>query len=173
MLSMSSIDRRLIRAAARYDTPEQMSEYVMRELSPAQCLDRVNELLKSKSQLDEVQERRLLVLQIAEHLDWLKENRGDKDTWASISRMYKLLSDQIERTNVNVEDVSVKLAEAHATFFTEGFLLGFNKVLDLLRDRNIIEGELDEAETLELVQAGVSESSEYLKGVTAREMMND
>lgn len=169
ILPERSIDRRLLRAAARRATAEEMSEAVLGQLTPAECLDRVKTILDSKNIWDEIEERRLLLIDIAEWLDWLKDQRDNTKSWQAINRALKLMSDQIERSNINVNDVSTKLAAAHAGYFTEGYLAGFNKVLDLLREREIIEAEIEDDEMFELVKAGVDESQEYLKKVTVRE----
>lgn len=161
-----------MRAAAKRATAEEMSEAVLGQLTPGECLDRVKTLLSSKDVWDEIEERRLILIEIAEWLDWLKDQRENTKSWASINRALKLMSDQVERSNLNIGDVSTKLAAAHAQFFTDGFLLGFNKVLETLRDREIIEGEVEDEEMLELVKIGIEESQEYLKKVTAREVVD-
>lgn len=113
-----------------------------------------------------------MLFQMAEHLDFLKNQRDNPKSWPHLSRMYKVLSDQIERSNITVSDVSTKLAEAHANYYTEGFLLGFNKVLEIMREREILEGDIEDDQILELVQSGIGESSEYLSKVTARETVD-
>ncbi len=104
-----------------------MSEAVLGRLTPAQCAERVNHLITSKTTLDEVQERRLLLIQMAEHLDWMKEQRSNPKSWGALNRAYKLLSDQIERTNINVGDINTKLASRYAEYFVNGFTIGFEK----------------------------------------------
>lgn len=162
----SSVDRRLLRSAAKYETPEQMSERVLGQLTPAQCIDRVKTLLSSRTVLDEVEERRLLLISMAEHLAWLKEKRNDPQSWNAIARSFKLLSDQIERTNINVNDVSTKLAEAHAQMYVEAYMLGFNALLTALTERNMIEVEAEEVQ--ELAGVGISAASRYLEGQTQK-----
>lgn len=166
LLPQSSVDRRLLKAAREYKTPNEMSEAVLRQLTPAQCAVRVQEMLDSKTTLDEVQERRLLVIGMAEHLEWLREQRDNPQSWNAIARSYKLLSDQIERTNVNVNDVSTKLAEAHAQMYVEAYVLGFNALLKALADKDVIEVEPEIIE--ELSRVGIAESSRYLETQTQR-----
>lgn len=166
LIPESSVDRRLLRSAAKYETPEQMSDRVLGQLTPAQCIDRVKTLLSSRTVLDEVEERRLLLISMAEHLDWLKEKRNDPQSWNAIARSYKLLSDQIERTNINVNDVSTKLAESHAQMYVEAYMLGFNALLAALTERNMIEIEAEEVQ--ELAGVGISAASRYLEGQTQK-----
>lgn len=166
ILPASSIDRRLISAAARYASAEEMSEAVMGKLTPAQCLERVNYLLDAKTPSDEIRERRLLLISMAEHLDWLKTKRDDPGSWSSLARMYKVLSDQIERTNINVSDMSTKLASDHARFFMDAIAIGFDKVIKAITERDEIV--IPDEEVIELLEIGASASGEYLEKVTSK-----
>lgn len=166
ILPSSSMDRRLLRAAAKYATPNELSEAVLGKLSPAQAAERVKELLDSKTILDEVQERRLALFTMAEHLDWLKSQRDNPKAWGPTARMFKIVSDQIERANINLTDVSTKLATDHAQYFIDGFVLGFEKVLRALQERDEIE--IPEEEIIELMEVGAHASREYVERVTAR-----
>lgn len=166
LLPQTSLDRRLLRSAAKYESPEQMSERVLGQLTPAQCIDRVKTLLESRTVLDEVEERRLLLISMAEHLDWLRDQRENPKSWNAIARSYKLLSDQIERTNLNVNDVSTKLAEAHAASYVEAYMLGFNALLKALAERDMID--VDPEEVKELVTIGITESNRYLETQTQK-----
>lgn len=166
LLPQTSLDRRLLRSAAKYETPEQMSERVLGQLTPAQCIDRVKTLLSSRTILDEVEERRLLLISMAEHLDWMRDQRENPKSWNAIARSYKLLSDQIERTNINVNDISTKLAEDHARMFVEGISVGFNMLLKTLAERDMLAiSPEDQPELLELVAV---ESSRYLETQTQK-----
>lgn len=168
ILPPSSIDRRLIRGAAKYLTPQELSESVLGQLSPAQAQDRVLELLESKTILDEVKERRLLLIQMAEHLDWMKDQRENPKSWTAISRMYKVLSDQIERSNINVADITGKLGQEHAMYFVEALSLGFDKIVRAIAERNEIV--IPEEDILELTQVGSEASKEYLDRVTVKSL---
>ena len=139
----------------------------MGQLTPAQCAERVQELLASKTMLDEVAERRLLLVQMAEHLDWMKSQRENPASWSSIARMYKVLSDQVERTNINVSDISTKLAEDHARFFADAIVLGFEKMIRRIEESSDIVIEDDEFQ--EILEVGASTSEKYLEGVTVRD----
>lgn len=163
ILPKSSIDRRLLKLASKYASPNEMSEAVLGQLTPAQCGDRVREILDSKTMLDEVQERRLLLIQMAEHLDFLKERREDDSSWSNISRMFKILSDQIERTNVSMDDVSSRLAVDHAAFFVQGYVKALDRALILLAERGIVVNDED---IIEVSESGVREGQRYLESVT-------
>lgn len=166
LLPQTSLDRRLLRSAAKYESPEQMSERVLGQLTPAQCIDRVKTLLESRTVLDEVEERRLLLISMAEHLDWLRDQRENPKSWNAIARSYKLLSDQIERTNINVNDVSTRLAASHAEYFVNGFMIGFDKALSTIAAST--DQPID-AEVVSLaIEAGVVEAKSYIDGVTLK-----
>ena len=168
ILPASSVDRRLIRAASTFNkTPEQLSEAVMGQLTPAQAEERLHQLLASITVLDEIEQRKILLVQMSEHLEWLKQHRDDPKSWNSITRTMKLLSDQVERTNVNIEDVSAKLATEHARYFIDGFMIGFEKALKRLQDQHE-EIVIDDDEIMELTEIGVKASHEYVERVTVR-----
>ena len=140
----------------------------MGKLTPAQCVDRVKTLLESKTVFDEVQERRLLLVQMSEHLDWMKTQRDNPKAWSSIARMYKVVSDQVERANINLTDVSTKLASDHAQYMVEGFMVGLERILKELREERQVE--VPDEEVIELMQVGIGASQEYIERVTAKEI---
>lgn len=166
ILPASAVDRRLIRAKAKYATPQELSEATMGMLTPAQAEARVQEILDSKTTLTEIQERRLLLVQMAEHLDWISDQKHDPKSWGAIAKMFKLVSDQIERSNVSLTDVSTKLAAEQAGYFVQGFVVGFDMILKRLGDRL----EIEEEEVVELMQAATKASQEYVETVTVKEI---
>lgn len=105
ILPVSAIDRRLIKSAARQRTPQEMSEDVLGHLSPAQCVDRVKEIVESMDVWTEVESRRLLMFQMQEHLDWLHDNRENDKVLSSIPRMYKLISESLDKSRINLDEV--------------------------------------------------------------------
>lgn len=171
ILPASSIDRRLLKAAAKRATAEEMSEAVLGALTPAQCLERVNQLLDSRDYLDEHRERRLMLYEVAEWVAWIKEHRDEPKAWAQVNRSLKLMSDVLERSLVNVEEVSTKLATEHARMFIEGYVQGFNRVLDEMRERSEID--IEEAEVVELMEIGAEAAHGYLDRVTAKGSNDD
>lgn len=166
ILPASSIDRRLIRAAAKYASPRELSEAVLGQLTPEQAQARVLEILDSKTILDEVQERRLLLVRMSEHLDWMEKQKGNEKAWPTIAKMFKLVSDQIERSNISLTDVSTKLASDQARMFVDGFVLGFDAVLKKLSEERDLE--IDEEDVIELMQVGTKVSEEYIEKVTQK-----
>lgn len=168
ILPQSSVDRRLIRAGAKYASAQELSDATLGMLTPAQAQDRLLELLESKTILDEVKERRLLLIQMAEHLDWMKTQRDNPKSWTAIARMYKVLSDQIERSTINLSDVTGKLASEHAMYYVDALTIGFEKIVRAIAERDDII--LEEEEVLELTQVGASASREYLDRVTVKSL---
>lgn len=165
ILPASSMDRRLIRAAAKYASPVELSEAVNGMLTPEQAQNRVLEILESKTILDEIQERRILLVRMSEHLDWMMDQKGSDKSWSAIAKMFKLVSDQIERSNISLTDVSTKLAADQARMFVDGYMMGFNALLKKLKDKEI---ELEEEDVLELVRVGADASSAYVETVTQK-----
>lgn len=165
ILPASAVDRRLIRGAAKYMTPQELSDSILNQMTPAQCVDRVNHLLESKTSFDEVKERRLMLMRMSEHLDWLMEQHKDNDkAWGAIAKQFKLVSDQVERSNITLTDVSSKLGMDQAEYFVQGFVVGFEALLKKLGDRIAIEEE----EIIELMQVGTRASEEYVDSVTQK-----
>ena len=174
ILPQSALDRRLISAAAAHKTPEEMSEAVLGRLTPAQCIDRVKEIIASQDVWSELESRKLLLFQMQEHLDWLTENR-DKEhkdmtgnsILSSIPRMMKLLSDSLDKSRINAAEVSTKLGSEHARMYVEGYTRGFEAILKLLSERG--HAVVEEEEMLEIMELGVQASGKYLEKVTAKD----
>ena len=126
-------------------------------------------LLSSKTPLDEVQERRLLLINMAETLDWFKTMKHNDKAWPQISRMLKIMSDQIERTTISIEDVNTKLSSQHAEFFVNALTIGLDRAVKALAEST--HGEIIEAEIVEdATREAVESAQEYMKQVTAREL---
>ena len=161
-----------MRAAAKFATADELSDAVLGKLTPAQALSRVKELLASKTVYDEVEQRQLLLIEIAEQAAWLKEHRdefrGSPTVLSALNRSYKILSDQIERTNINVNEINTHLATRHAEYFMSGFLRGFDAMLTALtkRDDEIV---LEVEEVQELMQLGTAAAQEYVERVTVQD----
>lgn len=167
IVSKSAIDRRLLKAAAKFASPEQLSEAVNGQLTPAQAIDRVKTLLASQDVYSEVEQRRLLLLQMAEFMDYMQEQAQDANNpaaWSALNRTFKLISDQIERTNINIDDVSTKLGKAHARYFIEGYMEAFYEILAALRERQMLVLEAEEVK--ELAQVGLERGMQYIDTVT-------
>lgn len=165
----TAVDRRLLKAAAKFASPEELSEAVNGQLSPAQAIDRVKVLLSSSDVYSEVEQRRLLLLQMADFVAYLKEqaHSDNPQAWAALNRGFKLLSDQLERSNINIDDISTKLGKAHARFYMEGFMQGFTEIINVLNEKNIIE--LDAEEMKQLAHTGVERGMDYIESVTVSE----
>lgn len=168
LLPKQSIDRRLILAATKIGhTAQDLSDAVNNELSPAQALARVHELLKSMSIYDENDERKLLYIRMGKWLDDLQETHGKNLKAAgAINRAFKLLSDQLERSRVNVDEISLRLAEKHAEYFVTGYRKALDEVLSRIQDES---GEILEAEVVqEITSAGALVGMEYVETVTSK-----
>lgn len=114
ILPASSLDRRLISSAAKHHTPEQMSEAVLGKLTPAQCVDRVKVILSSRDVWTEIESRQLLMSQMQDHLTWLQENRENEKVLSSIPRMYKLVSESLDKSRINLDEVTNRINDTQA-----------------------------------------------------------
>ena len=164
ILPASSVDRRLISSAAKHATAQEMSDAVMGQLTPAQAIDRVKVLIESATIFDEIEDRKLLMWQMQEHLTWLSENRENDKVLSTIPRMFKLIGDLLEKSHMNVSDLSTKLARDHAEYFISGFMVGFEKMLKTYSEQNEIV--IEEEDIMELAQLGVEASKGYIETVT-------
>ena len=167
VIARSAIDRRLLKAAAKFASPEQLSDAVNGQLTPAQAIDRVKFLLASQDVYTEVEQRRLLLVQMADFMEHLQEQAKDANNpqaWAALNRTFKLLSDQIERSAINIEDVSTKLAKSHARYFVEGYMEAFQEILAALSERGMLEVEPEEMK--ELAAVGLERGMQYIDAVT-------
>lgn len=171
IIPAKAVDRRLMKEAATMtSTPQSLSDAVNGQLSPAQAHDRVKQILESINVYDEVEERRLLLFRMSKHLDFMEEQKHNPKAWGAINRTFKLVSDQMERSRLNVADISTKLSQDHARYFVEGYMQGFNALLNVMSERLALEEiVIEEDEIQEMAQVGVKNAQEYIEKVTARD----
>ena len=168
LMPKQSIDRRLIKAAMKIGhTAQDLSDAVNGQLSPAQALDRTSELLTGATIWDEVQERRLLLIRMGAWLDELQATHGKNLKAAgAINRAFKLVSDQLERSHVNLEDISTKLADSHAEYFVTAVMKAAEVIVARAQEES---GEIIDAEIVqEITAGGVEKAQEYLETVTIK-----
>lgn len=168
ILPPKALDRRLVRAAVGFNvTPQDLSEAVLGQLSPAEAEDRLHRLLNEVTILDEVEQRRLLLIDMADHLAWMKTKRDDPKMITALNQAFTMVSKQLDKANVNVADISTKLATDHAQYMVDAFMSGFSQILRVIESRGDII--IDEDDVKELIQIGVKSSQEQIAKVTAGE----
>lgn len=168
ILPPKALDRRLVRAAVGFNvTPQDLSEAVLGQLSPAEAEDRLHRLLNEVTILDEVEQRRLLLIDMADHLAWMKTKRDDPKMITALNQAFSMVSKQLDKANVNVADISTKLATDHAQYMVDAFMSGFSQILRVIESRGDIV--IDEDDVKELIQIGVKSSQEQIAKVTAGE----
>ena len=168
LMPKRSIDHRLIKAAMKMGhTAQDLSDAVNGQLTPAQALNRTSELLTNATIWDEEQERRLFLLRVSAWLDELQEAHGKNLKAApSINRAFKLVSDQLERSRVNIDDVSTKLASHHAEYFVTAVMKAAEVIVARAQEES---GEIIDAEIVqEITAGGVEKAQEYLETVTIK-----
>lgn len=151
ILPVSSLDRRLLKAAAARQTPEQMSEAVLSQLTPAQAVTRVKDLIASKDVWTEAEERQLLMYQMQEHLDYLRDNRDNGKVLASIPRMFKIIADALDRSRINLDEVANRISATQARIMVAAIDAIVSRVVTGLIERgvdvqeDVIWAEVEEA----------------------------
>lgn len=168
ILPPKALDRRLVRAAVGFNvTPQDLSEAVLGQLSPAEAEDRLHRLLNEVTILDEVEQRRLLLIDMADHLAWMKTKRDDPKMITALNQAFTMVSKQLDKANVNVADISTKLATDHAQYMVDAFMSGFSQILRVIESRGDII--IEEGDVKELIQIGIKSSQEQIAKVTAGE----
>jgi hypothetical protein len=168
LLPKSAIDRRLLDAAQKIGhSAEDLSEAVNAMLTPAQALARVKEMLGGIAAYDENEQRKLLLIRMSQWVDDLMEAHGTSSrTIGGINRALKLVSDQLERSSMNVNEVSTKLSQAHANYFVTGFMKGFELAMKRAQEAS---GEILDAEVIDdIMQESVKAAHHYVETVTAK-----
>jgi len=138
-----SVDQQLIRAAASDKrSPRELSAAVGRQLSPERARMRLEELLDDSDYLTYVQERRLLILNLRELLDTTAKETLKTGADNNSRRIYldtlKAIADRLDKTQINVEDVSTKLSSAFAQVMAEAIGNAFDAVPKALQTRGMV-----------------------------------
>ena len=127
-----SVDQQLIRAAASDKrSPRELSAAVGGQLSPERARMRLEELLDDSDYLTYVRERRLLILNMRELLDTTAKD-ALKGNDSNARRMYldtlKAIADRLDKTQINLDDVSEKIEEAHGRFWFASLAAGMQAI---------------------------------------------
>ena len=137
-----SVDQQLIRAAASDKrSPRELSNAVGKQLSPERARMRLEELLDDSDYLTYIQERRLLILNLRELLDTTSKH-ALKGNDSDARRMYldtlKAIADRLDKTQINVDDVSTKLSSAFAQVMAEAIGNAFDAIPKALQTRGMV-----------------------------------
>lgn len=165
IIPAKAIDRRLIDAASSLTaTPQDLSDAVLGQLTPAQAQARVYAILEEIGVYDEVQERRLLLIKMSKWVDEMMKKKDDIKAWAQINKGLDMVSKQLEKSNINIADVSTHLAKEHARYLIDSLVLGFTAMLDAQKNEDEIV--IDDDRVIELTQVGAAAATEYIETVT-------
>jgi len=137
-----SVDQQLIRAAASDKrSPRELSAAVGGQLSPERARMRLEELLDDSDYLTYVRERRLLILNMRELLDTTAKD-ALKGNDSNARRMYldtlKAIADRLDKTQINLDDVSTKLSSAFAQVMAEAIGNAFDAIPKALQTRGMV-----------------------------------
>ena len=142
-----SVDQQLIRAAASDKrSPRELSAAVGRQLSPERARMRLEELLDDSDYLTYVKERRLLILNLRELLDTTAKETLKTGADNNSRRIYldtlKAIADRLDKTQINLDDVSDKIEEAHGRMWFTSLAAGLQAMsLELERRGNYVPKE--------------------------------
>lgn len=169
LLPQSKLDSRLIRGAAKRMSPEELSEYVNGQLTPAQCVVRIKDYLKSIDFLTEVEQRKFYLLQAAEFLESMRSDvmdMGDSKARTTYLGTLKLLVDSSAKTIESLDDVVNTLSARHAQFFTDAIIAAVGAARAEYEARGFQVLEQDHADILQIAaRAGI----ERINSVTEEE----
>lgn len=150
-----SVDQQLIRAAASDKrSPKELSAAVGKQLSPERARMRLEELLDESDYLTYIQERRLLVLNMRELLDTTAKDAlkgGDSNARRMYLDTLKAIADRLDKTQINIDDVSDKIEEAHGRFWFMSLAAGLQAMSTELERRGI---EVPKDQFVEILSVG-------------------
>lgn len=148
--SLSILDKKLLELAAQRKTPEEMVEDIgVGGLTPARAAQRVREILTSQDFLSELEQKRLILLDMVELRDqlWERINGGDEvitkhgelvsvsadaKHYANAIRLLTEWRKLIESMHKDVNASTVGIREAHAEIMMQAFSVMFDRFLHKL-----------------------------------------
>lgn len=157
-----SVDRQLIRAAASDKrSPKELAAATNGMLKPEQARARLEVLLDESDWLTYVQERRLLVLNMRELLDTTSKDAlkaGDSNARRMYLDTLKAIADRLDKTQINLDDVSDKIEESHARFWFASLAAGLQAISVELERRGVSVPKEEFVEVLTIgSEAGLAE----------------
>ncbi len=127
ILEPSRLMKRLLEGAVRKLSPEELSASVNGQLSPEECVVRLKEFLRSTDYLDYVETRSLLLVEVGNFLESLREDAIDfgKDrSRDQFLRTLQLMLEQTQKQMPELDDMISKIGKAHAEMFVQAAMAG-------------------------------------------------
>lgn len=155
VIGYSPFDRAIIEGFSANKSAEEISRSapINGTLTPAQCLNRVAQLVESKDVLDVYQKKMLILDNTYQLSARLKKQMDDmdfidKDNGAMFLKTQKELLDMVERVKGEADDQLMAFNQRRADEFTAALAYIFDALLDRLAEKY---PEIEVAEAQELV----------------------
>lgn len=114
----TNLDRDILRMAASRASYAEISRAINNELSPSEVAVRVDELLNARDQLTNAQQRLLLIDELHELKDKLREMVVDNsalDHASTLLRTLQVIGDRLDKERVDVRTEMEQIRRAHAS----------------------------------------------------------
>lgn len=163
LIPASSVDRRLLDGGSLFESPNELSARVNGQLTPAQAIKRLNDLLDSRDSYTDARQMKLLLYRAAKYMESLESdaiNIGDPKARTTYLGTLRMMFDIIRESTKNVDTISTKLSDAHASFFAQAIMGAFQIVNEQLLARGIT---LTPEEALEITEAAAEEGVKVIE----------
>lgn len=159
----SAIDRRLLEGASLFESANELSARVNGQLTPAQSIKRVNDLLAARDFYTVAQQMKLNVYRTTRFLNALEDDAmkvGDPKARNTYLATIRTLMDMTKQIAATPESITTKLSEAHASFFAQAIVGAFQIVRAEFQERGIT---VTEEEALEIMHAAANEGMRIIE----------
>jgi hypothetical protein len=148
------VDRILLQNAA-HSSPEELSELVNGVFTPAECAQRVHELLKKRDWLEQLEKQQLLINDLADIKDMLREKALKGWDTRAAEVFLKAVAQANEIIQANQFDLQAALTQinrAHAQMMLSAIHLALERSFQELERRH---AEIPRTELLEVMHASI------------------
>lgn len=140
-MNLSKVDQRLLVAAvSEKRSAKELSAAVNGFLTPEEALLRLKQLLSDTNPLDDVEERKLLVLDARRVMGILNDSveAGNTQAIETYRKYLTTVADRLDKAMVNVDAISTKLTSAYAQVMADAIVAAFNKIPEALDQRGVV-----------------------------------
>lgn len=140
-MNLSKVDQRLLVAAvSEKRSAKELSAAVNGFLTPEEALLRLKQLLSDTNPLDDVEERKLLVLDARRVMGILNDSveAGNTQAIETYRKYLTTVADRLDKAMVNVDAISTKLTTAYAQVMADSVLAAFEAMPKALEERGIV-----------------------------------
>jgi hypothetical protein len=144
---LGPIDKTILRLAAQRKSADEISREIGGILTPAECANRINQILESRDWLSVLDQKRLILEDAAFLLEKLHKQIEDadyitKDDANTYRTALKDMLAMIDNVTSKDEAQMMRISEAHAHVMAQAIRLAFERALfELQKEANIDEGK--------------------------------